>query len=69
MKEAANLSTDGILRKDLDASDNTPNGTHQVNTEVDTSKEAVKTTKCLHLSPVKNCRKSQKKSPALRKMS
>ncbi|XP_064192710.1 pleckstrin homology domain-containing family O member 2 [Anguilla rostrata] len=42
MKEAANLSTDGILRKDLDASDNTPNGTHQVNTEVDTSKEAVK---------------------------
>lgn len=42
MKEAADLSTDGILRKDLDAPDNTPNGTHQVNTEVDTSKEAVK---------------------------
>ncbi|XP_061103069.1 pleckstrin homology domain-containing family O member 2 [Conger conger] len=42
MKEAANLSSDGILRMDLDEFDNTPNGTHLVNTEVDASKEAVK---------------------------
>ncbi|KAJ8340341.1 hypothetical protein SKAU_G00349740 [Synaphobranchus kaupii] len=28
----------GILRRDLDAVDNTPNGTHQVNTEADASK-------------------------------
>ncbi|XP_066504449.1 nucleolar protein dao-5 [Hoplias malabaricus] len=33
MKEAANVSSDGILRMDLDAVDRTPNGTHFVSTE------------------------------------
>ncbi|KAG7468124.1 hypothetical protein MATL_G00139520 [Megalops atlanticus] len=42
MKEVANVSSDGILRLDLDAVDQTPNGTHQVNTEEDAPKEAIK---------------------------
>ena len=40
--QAANLSSDGILRRDLDVFDNTPNGTHPVNTEDEASTEAVK---------------------------
>ncbi|XP_036399041.1 pleckstrin homology domain-containing family O member 2 [Megalops cyprinoides] len=42
MKEIANVSSDGILRLDLDAVDQTPNGTHQVNAEEDAPKEVIK---------------------------
>ncbi|KAI1889731.1 hypothetical protein AGOR_G00165960 [Albula goreensis] len=42
MKEVATLSSDGILRKDLDSVSNTPNGTHQIDSDTDTPKEAVK---------------------------
>ncbi|MBN3308939.1 PKHO2 protein, partial [Amia calva] len=42
MKEVANVSSDGNLRLDLDAVDNTPNGNHPVFTDIDDTKEAVK---------------------------
>ncbi|KAL2089008.1 hypothetical protein ACEWY4_015907 [Coilia grayii] len=41
MKEVASISSDGILRLDLDVTDSTPNGTHYVNIEDSASKESV----------------------------
>ncbi|KAJ8247622.1 hypothetical protein GJAV_G00248410 [Gymnothorax javanicus] len=59
MKEVANQSSDGILRKDLDATDNTPNGTHQVNTEADASVKAVKPPMPPHSKPSESPQEAQ----------
>ncbi|KAL4622651.1 pleckstrin homology domain-containing family O member 2-like [Arapaima gigas] len=42
MKEVANVSSDGILRLDLDAVDSTPNGTYPLSEEAEVPKEALK---------------------------
>ncbi|XP_041918357.1 pleckstrin homology domain-containing family O member 2 [Alosa sapidissima] len=44
MKEVANVSSDGILRLDLDVTDSTANGTYHVNTEEGTQPDGVTTT-------------------------
>lgn len=62
MKEVANVSSDGILRLDLNVSDSTANGTFHVNTEDSTPKEGTQSVTITSHSP-KNKPTSEEATP------